>query len=441
MTAAGDETLCFRSAERTVIVGTFDRHRLNAFAAFVLRRFLDERCLQAAGALALTTLFALVPLVTVVFGILSAFPVFAAWRQAISAFVFVNFVPAAGEAVENYLTQFADNASKATAIGIIVVLISVVSLTLSVESAFNAIWRVPQPRRASARFLVHWAVITLGPIAVVALLALSAYLFTLPFFARADAEFALKENLLRPLPFLIQWLVLFAAYALIPNRRVRGRDAAIGALLAAALFELLKQLFANYATNGANYQQVYGALAMVPIFVFWIYLSWILVLAGASLTASLEAFDYRPAALQLAAGNEFTGLVRVLAHFVAAQRVGEVLRSADLREREPFLSDDLVQGYLRDLASAALVRRTDDGAWVLTCDPASTTLNDVYACCAWRLPGGPPLPGDIDALAWQRIADARAELAECLGVALGEIFPPPARSNETTTEPTREERR
>src|SRR5215475_14347784 len=121
----------------------FDRQRLQAFARFLLQRFLDDRCPQAAGALALTSLFALVPIVTVVFGILSAFPVFAEWRQAASAFVFRNFVPAAGEAVEGYLTQFADNASKATAVGIIVVLVSVVSLTLSVESTFNQIWRVP----------------------------------------------------------------------------------------------------------------------------------------------------------------------------------------------------------------------------------------------------------------------------------------------------------
>ena len=417
-----------------------DRHRIAAFARFVLQRFLGERCLQAAGALALTTLFALVPMVTVVFGILSAFPVFAEWREAVSAFVFRNFVPAAGEAVQSYLTQFADNASKATAVGIIVVLVSVVSLTLSVESTFNEIWRVPQARRASSRFLVHWAVITLGPMAVVALLALSTYLFTLPLFASADAQLSLKAHLLHLLPFLIQWLVLFGAYALIPNRGVRVRHAVIGALLAAAVFELLKRLFADYATNGANYQQVYGALAMVPIFVFWTYLSWIVVLGGASLTASLEAFDYRPAELRLAPGNELRGLVRVLAHFVSAQRESRVLRSAELRDREPFLSDDLVQAYLRDLAECGLIRRTADGAWALTCDPATTTLYDIYAGCSYRLPcATAPLPGDIDVAATQRLDLAAAALAERLRLPLSEIFPPPPRSNGTIANPVREE--
>lgn len=407
-----------------------DRPRLNAFARFLLQRFLDERCLQSAGALALTTLFAVVPLVTVVFGILSAFPVFAEWRLQISAFVFRNFVPAAGEAVEAYMTQFADNASKATAVGILVLLVSVVSLTLSVESAFNRIWRVAQARRATSRFVAHWTVITLGPMAVVALLAISAYLFTLPLFARADDEFLLKSHLLRLLPFVIQWLVLMAAYALIPNRRVRVRDAAIGALFAALLFEALKRLFADYATNGANYQQVYGALAMVPIFVFWIYLSWALVLMGASLTASLSAFDYRPAEQRLAHGNELRGLVRVLAYFLAAQREGRALHSADLRAHEPFLTDDLAQRFLGDLVEAGLVRRGDDGAWALTCDTASTTLYDVYLRCDYRLPGGAPLPPGPDVNAVMLLDRANAAIRDVLSVPLAEIFAAPARSNE-----------
>ena len=408
---------------------TLDRARLNAFARFLLRRFLDDQCLLSAGALALTTLFALVPLVTVVFGILSAFPVFALWRQDISAFVFRNFVPAAGTAVENYLTQFADNASKATAVGIIVLLVSVVSLTLSVESTFNRIWRVAQPRRAGARFVAHWTVITLGPMAVVALLGVSAYLFTLPLLVRVEDAFSLKARLLGLLPFVIQWLVLVAAYRLIPNRRVPLRDAAVGALFASLLFEIVKRVFAAYATNGANYQQVYGALAMVPIFVFWIYLSWVLVLMGASLTASLAAFDYRTPEQRLAPGNELRGLVRVLAHFVAAQRAGIALHSADLRAREPLLGDDLVQCFLHDLAAAGLVRRGEDGAWALTCDLGTTTLYDLYTRCQYRLPGGAPLPGDIDAAASQRFNEAGAQLRERLQVPIGEIFATAPRSN------------
>jgi len=204
----------------------------------------------------------------------------------------------------------------------------------------------------------------------------------------------------------------------------------LGALLAALAFEALKHGFAAYASNGANYQQVYGALAIVPIFVLWIYLSWTLVLIGASLTASMTAFDYRPVAQRLAEGNELRGLLRVLAHFVAAQREGRVLHSADLRAFEPFLSDDLTQQFLSDLAAAGLIRRGDDGAWALTCDPGTTTLYDVYARCGYRLPDAAPLAGDIDASATRVLAAADAALRERLQVTLSEIFPRPPRSNE-----------
>lgn len=413
-----------------------NRHKIEAFVRFMLHRFLDEGCLQAAGALAFTTLFALVPLVAAVFGIFAAFPVFAAWREDISGFVFRNFVPATGEAVQGYITQFAANASKATAVGIVVLLFSGVSLMLSIEDAFNRIWRVPSGRGTTSRVVRYWAVITLGPVLVVAALGVSSYLFALPFLEEVDSEFSLKSRLLGLLPFLIEWLTLVCAYALVPNRSVRWRHAAIGAFVAAVLFEIAKRTFAFYAIQSANYEQVYGALSIVPIFVFWIYLSWVLVLLGASLAATLAAFDYRPGELRLTPGNEFRGLLRVLGHFIVAQRAGTALHSRDLCEREPFLTDDLIQEFLRQLGNAGLIRRGDDGAWALTRDLATTTLYDLYAASDYRLPSGAALPGSAaeapDAVASRWLDEVIAELRERMNVPLGEIFPPPPRSNEAT---------
>ncbi len=413
-----------------------NRNKIEAFTRFMLSRFLDEGCLQAAGALALTTLFALVPLVTAVFGILAAFPVFSEWRDAISGFVFRNFVPATGEAVQGYLTLFAANASKATAVGILVLLASGVALMLSIEDAFNRIWRVPRGRAATSRVVRYWAVITLGPMLVVAALGISSYLFALPFFEEVDTEFSLKARLIGLLPFLIEWLTLFLAYALIPNRSVRWRDGALGALVAAVLFEIAKRAFAFYAVESANYEQIYGALSIVPIFVFWIYLSWVLVLLGASLAATLAAFDYRPGDLRLMPDNKFRGLLRVLGHFVVAQRAGAALHSRDLCESEPFLTDDLIQEFLRQLCNAGLVRRGDDGAWALTRDLATTTLYDLYVGSDYRLPNGPPLPGSDgdapDAYAARRLDEVIAGLRERMKVPLSEIFPPLPRSDQAT---------
>jgi membrane protein len=404
----------------------FDRGRALAFARFMLGRFIDDRCPQAAGALAYTTLFALVPLIAAVLGILTAFPVFDQWRDQITQFMFQNFVPSAGDVIQNYFTQFAASASKATAVGILVLLFSAISLMISIEDAFNRIWRVATGRTTASRLIMYWTVLTAGPILLAGGLAISSYVFALPLLAEAGESFQFKARLLGKLPFLIQWFALTAMYRLIPNCRVRMRHAAIGALIAALASEVAKIGFTSYV--GASYNQVYGALAIIPIFIVWIYLSWIIVLVGASLASTLAAFDYRPDAPQLPPGDDFRGLVRVLSHFAAAQRDGRGLTPDDLREREPFLSDSLTQRYLGDLDKARLIRRSEQGDFVVARDLASMSLYDLYISTGYRIPVHEPLPagrdGVPDAAATQRLDVAAGELRSALAAPLGEIFPP-----------------
>ena len=212
---------------------------------------------------------------------------------------------------------------------------------------------------------------------------------------------------------------------------MRVRHAVIGAFIAALLSEAAKRGFTLYV--GKSYNQVYGALAIIPMFIVWIYLSWIVVLVGASIAATLSAFDYRPDAPKLPAGDEFRGLVRVLAHFASAQRAGGGLTSDELRKREPFLSDALTQQYLGDLTNAGLIRRSERGDFVLARDLSSVSLYDLYAATGYRIPVHEPLPvaGDtaLDAVATEKLGEAAGELRATLQPSLAEIFPPVARSN------------
>jgi membrane protein len=401
----------------------YDRERIAAFLDFTWHRFIEDRCMQTAGALSFTTVFALVPLTAAILGILAAFPGFAGWRDQITLWVFDNFVPAAGSTVQGYITQFADNASKATAVGALVLLFSAVSLMMSIEDAFNRIWRVQIARNATARFVIYWTALTLGPLLLVAALAISSYAFALPFIDAAETQFSIKARVLAVLPFLIVWSAMLAAYTVIPNRSVRMRHALIGATIAAVLFEAAKRGFALYATNYASYQAVYGALAMVPIFIFWIYLSWTIVLFGASITASLSAYDYRPPAQRLPRGDEFAGLLRVLAHFVAAQREGRGLHSASLCAAEPFLTDDLLQRYLGDLHRVGLIQRGELGDWMVVRDLASIGLLEIYAEGAYRLPlDVRALPGDLAPPAVALLARVGKQVRTALDVPLAEVF-------------------
>lgn len=372
-----------------------DRERSLAFLDFTWERFLEDRCLQTAGALAFTTLFAMVPLSAAVLGVLSTFPVFEEWRIKLTSWVFNNFVPAAGDVVQSYLTEFAANASKATAIGVLVLVFSAISLMMSIEDAFNRIWRVKAHRGAVSRFVIYWTALSLGPMLLVAAVAISSYLMALPFIDAASAQFSLKARLLAVLPFLIVWVTMIIGYMVIPNRSVRFRDAALGGLIAAVLFESAKHLFAWYAGGIATYQQVYGALSIVPIFFLWMYLSWIIVLLGASITASLSAFDYRRAEERIDRDQEMSGLLNVIGRLAIAHREGRGLHSADLLELEPYLTDDLLQRYIGNLSEVSIIRRTELGEWILSRDLASVSLLDLYRAGDYRLPiGSQHLPGE-----------------------------------------------
>lgn len=401
----------------------YDRERVLAFLRFTWSRFVEDRCPSVAGALSFTSVFALVPLTAAVLGILAAFPGFAGWREQVTQWVFENFVPAAGSTVQGYITEFADNASKATAVGVLVLLFSAISLMMSIEDAFNRIWRVQVERSAKARFVIYWTALTLGPLLLVAALAVSSYALALPFIDAAEAQFSFKARVLAVLPFLIVWSALIAAYTVIPNRGVRLRQALLGALVAALLFEAAKRGFALYATKYASYQQVYGALAMVPIFIFWIYLSWIIVLFGASLTASLSAFDYRPAAQRLPPGHEFSGLLGVLGRFAAVQRAGRGLHGRELLAAEPFLTDDLLQRYLADLQRVGLIQRGELGEWLVVRDLAHIRLREIYEAGGYRLAlQAPAASVDLAPAAADLVGQLGERVRAALDVPLAALF-------------------
>jgi len=418
------------------------RDRLRAFARFLWQRFLDDKCFETAGALSYTTLFAIVPMLAAVIAIVSVFPAFAGLRDSVTRFIFRSFVPAAGETVQGYLLQFADNASKLTLLGVLVLLASALMMMASIEDRFNRIWRVATRRKGSARLLLYWAALTLGPILVTTGVGVSSWVYAQPLWRGVAGHGVGGFRLWLLAPFLITWLGLAVLYQVVPNCRVRWRDAITGALVAAVLFEFARKGFAAYVQGIANYREVYGALAAIPIFLIWVYLSWVIVLLGAILAAALHAFEYRHTDELLPPGCEFVGLLRVVQRFAEAQREGAVLDDTGLRARERFLTADLLQRYLDDLQRAGLIRRADGGGWIVARDLDSVCADDLFHAGRYRLPE--------DSLALQRAATglapeakvtlqrAEAALKKNLRVPLRELFCPtsPAEAVQSEDRPS-----
>lgn len=364
-----------------------DRDKSWAFARFLWRRFLDDQCFEAAGALAYTTLFALVPLAAVALAIVAMFPVFGEVRDTLTEFIFSNFVPAAGTEVQTYVFRAAEAASQLRAVGVIALIVTALVTMSSIEQTFNRIWRVSHGRPPVARFVVFWTALTLGPMLIVSGVAVSSYLFSLPLLQGANIIQEVRDHGLLPLlPFLVTLAGFCLSYLVVPNTPVRFRHALAGGLLATLLFEGAKRGFGLYVSSYSSYQAVYGALVAIPIFLLWLYLSWVIVLLGASFAASLGAFNYQRDRKEPQPREFFPALVEMLALLRRAQIDGQGLTAAELAQQLPRLSDEAVNRLIEDLDRLRIVQRTDLGAWVLSRDLGRMTLRDIYRELPYALP-------------------------------------------------------
>ena len=382
-----------------------DRARARSFFLFLWRRFLDDRLFEAAGALAYTTVFALVPLSMVVFGVLSAFPAFEDWSDTLTTYVFTNFVPSAARQISQYVDVFTGNIGKLTTAGVIALVLSLMITLNGIETAFNRIWRVRTARPKLGRILVYWTVLTLGTLVAAASLALSTRFFALSVFSTVPGRL-LEEAILRLAPMAIELLAFATIFRVVPHRTIKWRHAVAGAVLSALLFELVKWGIGQYIGSFGSYQKIYGPLAFVPIFLLWIYLGWVSILLGASFAASMSAFRYQPASMRLPEGYEMYGLLRLLGRFAEYRRMGRGLHSDEIQRLEPPLTDELIQGFLAQLGEIGLITRAESGEWLLSRDLDDVSMADLYETCQLRIPiAEAHLPCRDDALGQMVIAE------------------------------------
>jgi membrane protein len=295
------------------LLSTRIRERLAAggrFAMTVLRRFDRDRCSRVAGALAFTTVLAVVPLTAVGFAVLSIFPVFESWMATVQQFIYGNFVPAASDVVSRYLQQFAANAGKLTAMGAVFLFVTAVMLISTIEQAFNDIWHVRRKRKLGRRIAAYWAVITLGPLLMGLSLSITSYVSSLPLFSQQPVLSGARQLVLKTAPIFFEWVTFVLLYTVVPNCVVRIRHAIAGAVVATVLFEVAKLTFGWFVTSFTNYRAVYGAVAAMPVFLIWIYLSWVVTLLGAEVAAALPQWIRRQMTKQARVGTESARMPR-----------------------------------------------------------------------------------------------------------------------------------
>lgn len=262
----------------------------------VARRLLKGGFTRTTAALSFATLLGLAPMVAVGFGLISHLPFAAGMNAALDKFLFANLLPdKAGLVIAKHLGQFAQRASNVTLVGVIALSITAVMQMLTIEHAFNEIWRVRSPRIWYRRLAMHGIALLLGPVVFGAALGLISYL--------AGASFGLfeeplwvRELFFNGLSFAAITALLALLYWRVPNKSVNPHHALIGGFIAALGFLLLQRLFTAYIGNLPTYRVMYGAFAALPIFLSWLYLSWAVILFGAILVAELPlALRKKPA--------------------------------------------------------------------------------------------------------------------------------------------------
>src|SRR5712671_4578428 len=406
------------------------------FSRYALHRFNRDGCFVASGALSYPALVSLVPLGVIALGILSLFPNFTVARQELLGLVFRNFVPAISEQAAWWFEYFAGSAAQATAIGIVGIAGTGNLLLATVEDQLNSLWRVTTPRPWGQRVLAYWTLITLGPLLVGMSLTLSTYLDTAARRAGFDPEAFYQfasgwpHLLARLVPFLLELIACALLYCVIPNCAVRWRDGLAGAAVAAIAIELLKIGFAIYIGSMSSYQTVYGALAAIPIFLLWMYVSWMAVLLGAVVAANLPTWRVDERLAHLSTGGVRLGFSLALIGALArAQRRGTICRMADL-VAELGVPTSVVDEHLQQLARAGFAAPTQSGGWVLAWNPETATLHDLYEALDLPLAGRwrdhPVAPWQVQvAPAMDRIVKAEsAAMRMTLAALLTEIHAP-----------------
>jgi membrane protein len=395
------------------------------FVRTVVRRFSQDRVLVAASSLSYTSLLAIVPLFAIAFSVMMAFPVFDGMTQQLLSIILSYAAPHIGGELENYVDRFVSNTSELTVLGVIWLAVTAIMLLSTIESAFNAIWRVEKSRPFGMRLLAYWTTLTLGPLLMGAGLSFSTAVFAANNFQTLGFDLSIiRETGLRLLPFIFATAGFTILYLALPNRRVPLRYALLGAGIAAVMFELLKSGFGFYLSHAGTFESVYGSLAALPVFLIWMYLVWAVVLFGAIVAAT------RPEWLATRRAEAFGPLTPARALLRALQVIGKLLqagRDGETVSEEALLDITAGDGeglgtVLARLEANGVLARTEQDDPVIMRDLEGFTIADLYVALGYG-PGSPHLDEDED----PRLAQSLTALIEAYNAARNDTMGTPVK--------------
>jgi membrane protein len=325
--------------------------------AMIGREFWDDGCLMRASALTYSTLLSIIPLLALTFSVLKGMGVQNALRPLV-----LEKLAAGSEEIVAGIVDYINNTdvSHLGTIGLFFLVVSVLALITTIEEVFNEIWGVKETRTLYRRFADFFSVITIGPIFLLAAITMTSTLESQTF-VRALMDRAVVGQaivlLFQVLPYVVMWAAFTGLYIFVPNTRVSLRAAVIGGIFGGTLWQIAEWGYFSLQFGVARYNAIYGAMAVVPIFMVWIYVSWLIVLLGLEVTyvaqhlsnVPSEQFELRGRNVSFAS-RELAALT-VLTAAAEAFQAGEPPRTVECFAAEvglpPRLARSVVEQLLR----------------------------------------------------------------------------------------------
>lgn len=347
----------------------------------LVHRAQSQQLTQVASSLTFTTVLSLVPLMTVALAIFTAFPMFDRVQAALQTYLLDSFFPETiASTILKYVNLFSSKAKGLTVVGIVFLILTAFSTMLTVDRVFNRIWHVTRHRSLAENVLLYWAVLSFSPLAIGLSLSVPTTMIghNLQGIDSSQGGFF---PVLEGLSFLITVAAFAFSYRIIPNRFVHWKDALMGGFLASVLFEILKRAFSAYVTHFPSYTALYGVLAAFPIFLLWLYVSWLIVLLGACCAAVLPMVRSGHGVFNDAGGLRWVVGLAVLSRLEWSrqnQRSGQTI--AELSQSIP-ATPDMLDEILSALLDQGLVGLLAGGKvsdnFVLICDPQHVKMDQV----------------------------------------------------------------
>lgn len=253
----------------------------------IFKQCISDRCPQIAASLAYATLLALIPITVLTYKIYTTASIDHIWQLKIQEIVFESLTPDTAEQVKNYLFDNATQASSINILGLIMLLISVLVMMNTIDSALNSIWKITAPRKFIQRILIYLALLIFGPLAIFFSLFVSTYIASLPLITGFLGG-VIEAGMFDWMPFLVLWTAFTMLYKWVPYCETRWVHAFSGATFAVCVLEIAKSAFTLYVSYFPTYEFLYGALASIPLLLIWIYLTWLIVLIGAEIAHFMQ---------------------------------------------------------------------------------------------------------------------------------------------------------